>query len=121
MNQIKKKYGFKQFDSESNEQLNQYLYKQALINSNQYFLLNIAINELKNSKIILPGITNLEKIICEARYKADEYIFNNINSILKENQKTLLDEIITDKSKNKTILGWLKEYPADPKAKIFFS
>lgn len=79
-------------------------------NNNVISLIKLAINEIKKQKIILPGITTIEKIVSEAISKADEKIFKSINDSITSEQKYKLDMIlISNFESRKTKLGWLKE------------
>jgi TnpA family transposase len=63
MQEIREIYGFKNYKEEKNLSLLQTLIPYAMENDNVIDLMKLAINEIKNQKIILPGITTIEKVI----------------------------------------------------------
>jgi TnpA family transposase len=77
---IKDIYGYKSF-SESDKiviiELINALYKES---DNSYFLISNCIEKLKSMKIVLPGISKIEEIICEIKLDNEEKIINIINS-----------------------------------------
>lgn len=103
-------YGFRYFSKQDSFHLIETLILAAMENNNVISLIKLAINEIKKQKIILPGITTIEKIVSEAISKADEKIFKSINDSITSEQKYKLDMILTSNFESrKTKLGWLKE------------
>lgn len=110
LKEIREEYGYTTFAISDYRRLLKYLFKIALENGNTTHLIREALDNLRRSKIILPAITTIERVIWEARNRAEEHIYNLIYSGLTINQKMKLDKLIeptTDTGKTK--LGWLKE------------
>ncbi|SIO36560.1 Transposase and inactivated derivatives, TnpA family [Peptoclostridium litorale DSM 5388] len=91
----------------------------AIENDNAIRLLKIAIDKLRSDKIILPGITTLERIVIEARTAAENTVMKSINNSLTDSQKENLDKLIHAKDEKRTPLAWLKEPTGFPSAKTF--
>ncbi|GLI09806.1 hypothetical protein YDYSG_58390 [Paenibacillus tyrfis] len=68
--------------------------KYALENGNADYLLRTAIEELRKQKIILPAMTTLERVIWEARRRAEEKISKLLISSLTPEQIEKLDCIV---------------------------
>ncbi|WP_207131134.1 hypothetical protein [Clostridium botulinum] len=82
--------------------------------------MKLAITEIKRQKIILPGITTIEKVVSEVITKADEYLIETINNSITNGEKYKLDMIINAQTEDiKTKLGWLKEDPGHLSPKAF--
>lgn len=86
------------------------LFKLALENGNAVHLIRSALDEMRRSKIILPAITTIERVVWEARHRAEERIYRLIHLSLTSSQKQKLDKLIEPViGTGKTKLGWLKE------------
>ena len=121
LEKIRSVYGYKSFSINDSRELSQNLLSHALENGNSIYLIKIAINDLRNKKIILPGITTIEEIVWVAQKKAEKKIYEIINSSLSIKQKQQLDEILTEKESGKgfTILTWLKDPPENHSPETF--
>lgn len=110
LKEIREEYGLTAFTLSDYRKLLKYLFKIALENGNTIHLIREALDRLRHSKIILPAITTIERVVWEARNRAEERIYNQIYSALTTNQKKKLDKLIEPTvSTGKTKLGWLKE------------
>jgi TnpA family transposase len=116
LKEIRQEYGYRNFSIQEYRTSYKFLLHQAAVNGDSIHLLRTCMDELRNNKVILPAITTIERVVWEARHKAEEKIFNKIHSSLSVEQKQRLDEIIEPiAEKKKTTLGWLKEtfgYPS---------
>jgi TnpA family transposase len=120
LQEIRKIYGFKNYKEENNLSLIQTLIPYAMENDNVINLMNLAINEIKNQKIILPGITTIEKIVSTVISEADERLIDTISNSISTDQKYKLDLLInTQDDDSKTSLGWLKESTGNSSPKAF--
>ncbi|MEK4924924.1 Tn3 family transposase [Cytobacillus sp. FSL R5-0569] len=110
LKEIRKEYGFTTFTTSDYRRLLKYLFKLALENGNAIHLIRAALDELRRSKIILPAITTIERVVWEARHRAEERIYRQIHVSLTSYQKQKLDKLIEPVvGTGKTKLGWLKE------------
>jgi TnpA family transposase len=110
LKEIREEYGFTTFTPNDYRRLLKYLFKLAMENGNTIHLIREALDELRRSKIILPAITTIERLVWEAQHRAEERIHSLIHSALTINQKKKLDKLIEPiVGTGKTKLGWLKE------------
>lgn len=110
--EIKDIYRYASFSSINPDIVLKYLIKLAMENDDKLFLIDRCICLLRENKIILPAITTIEALVWEAKDKAEKIVIDTILSYLDTDQRKKLSDIVTlpsDKTKNKTILGWLKE------------
>ncbi len=110
LKEIREEYGFTNFTTKDYRRLLKFLYKLALENGNTVNLIREALDELRQRKIIFPAITTVERVVWEARNRAEEHIYTLIFSFLTTYQKQKLDKLIEPSiDSGKTKLGWLKE------------
>lgn len=110
LKEIRDEYGFTTFTTNDYRRLLKFLFQQALENGNAVHLIRVALDELRRSKIILPAITTIERVVWEARHRAEERIYRQIHEALTSSQKQKLDKLIEPViGTGKTTLGWLKE------------
>lgn len=85
--EIRKIYGFKNYTDQYSRSLIQTLLPYAIGNDNVINLMKLAITEIKKQKIILPGITTIEKVVSEVIAKADEEFVEIVNNSITSDQK----------------------------------
>lgn len=120
LEEIRQVYGYKSFSVSEYRKSSRLLLQRALQNENIMYLLTTLREELHKQKIILPGITTMERLVWETRKRAEEKVFNTLTSFLSEWQKQKLNELITLSIKNKrTPLAWLREIPGQSSPDAF--
>ena len=120
MEEIRQVYGYQNFSVSTYRELTQYLLNHALQNGNSMYLLRTVQEELRNRKIILPGMTTMERLVWETRRRAEEKIFKSLTGSLSDCQKKKLDEFIDPLVESrKTPLAWLKEIPGQASPDAF--
>jgi len=120
LQEIREIYGFKNYTDQHTQSLIQTLLPYAIENDNVINLMKLAINEIKIQKMILPGITTIEKIVSEVIAKADEEFIEIVNNSITSEQKYKLDMLINAQTEDtKTKLGWLKEDQGHSSPKAF--
>nr|WP_268808337.1 DUF4158 domain-containing protein [Paenibacillus tyrfis] len=75
--------------------ISQIILKCTLENGNAIYLLRAAIEELRKQKIILPAMTTHERVVWEARQRAEEKISKLLISSLTPEQIEKLDRILS--------------------------
>lgn len=65
-------------------------------------LFEIAVNRCKEQKILLPGITVLERLVSEIRESANSRLWRKLSSLPDINQKNALEMLLVANNKNKT-------------------
>ncbi|WP_010648716.1 Tn3 family transposase [Oceanobacillus massiliensis] len=112
LEEIRQEYGYQNFSLSEYRFITRYLFQQAIENGNTLHLIRQAIEELRKRKVILPGMTTIERIIWNARDQAEKFIFKVLNDALSTEQKQQLDSLLEPTMDNgKTPLAWLKENP----------
>jgi len=120
MEEIRQEYGYKTYGKQQASILSEMLLNCAFENGNSVYLIHTAINELRKSKVILPGMTTIELLVWESRKTAEEKIFSIINSCISDDQKLKLEELLNSKTdNNKTRFAWLKEMPTSRSPESF--
>lgn len=112
MQRIREEYGYRSFTAREYRQLAISLLPQAMEKDHAIPLIHWALNWLRERKIILPALTTVERLVWEARRRAEEKIRRRLNAALTSDQKQQLDELVgTRMESGKTPLGWIKEDP----------
>ncbi|SMC26196.1 Transposase and inactivated derivatives, TnpA family [Clostridium acidisoli DSM 12555] len=120
LQEIREIYGFTNYTDQHTKSLTQTLLPYAIENDNVINLMKLAINEIKTQKIILPGITTIEKVVSEVIAKADEEFIEIVNNSITSDQKFKLDMLINAQTEDtNTKLGWLKEDQGHSSPKAF--
>lgn len=120
LEEIRNIYGFKNFTAYEYRKTSRYLLHHAMKNGNTIYLLNTLKEELKKQRVLLPGMTTLERIVWETRTRAEEKLFNALVQSLSENQMVKLNEVINGNVNGiKTRLSWLKEIPGQSSPDAF--
>lgn len=120
MEEIRQVYGYQNFSASKYREASQFLLPHALQNGNAMYLLRTVQEKLRNQKIILPGITTIERLVWETRRRAEEKIFKALTKDLLEWQKQKLDTLIDPFVENrKTPLAWLREIPGQSSPDAF--
>lgn len=120
LQEIKELYGFCNYTEQHSQYLMQTLLPYAIENDNIINLIKLAITELRKQKIILPGITTLEKLVSKVLAKADEEFIETVNNSITNEQKYKLDMLINAQTDGtKTKLAWLKEDQGHSSPKAF--
>ena len=118
--EIRELYGYKIYSENDYKYLIEYLLPLAMENDNVVRLVKTAIDELKNRRIILPGITTIERVVNEVITKSNNLVIDILNKSLTTSQKKSLDFIIEQSTEtNKTTLAWLKEDPGHSSPNAF--
>lgn len=118
--EIRQEYNYHNFTIREYRILAQDLLHHAMENGQVIHLIQTAINELRKRKVILPAMTTIERLVWEARQRAEEKIFKTLNSSLTELQKQKLDKTIeVESGESKTILSWLREVPGQSSPEAF--
>lgn len=117
--EIREEYGYRNFSSEQYDYLLDHLMQRALENGNSMHLIDIALSTLRQSKIILPAMSTIEKVVWEARQLAEQKIYNTLNDALSQVQKQKIEALLIPSENGKTPLAWLKEFPGQSSPDAF--
>ncbi|USK32093.1 DUF4158 domain-containing protein [Bacillus sp. F19] len=120
LEEIRKVYGFRNFSSSKYRAISRLLLKHAMQNGNTMYLVQTLIEELRKQKVILPGMTTMERLVWETKARAEEKVFNVLARSLTEDNIARLNEVINnDGNGSKTKLSWLKEIPGQSSPDAF--
>ncbi|OIJ09409.1 DDE transposase [Anaerobacillus arseniciselenatis] len=120
LEELRQHYGYQNLSFGTYRIIAQYTLQRALENGNTDYLIRLTIEELRRQKVILPAMTTIERIVWEARQRAEERIFKSISSTLNETQKPKLDHLLDVSSTySKTPLAWLREVPGQSSPDAF--
>lgn len=120
LQELRDEYGYRNFTGEDSETLFGMLLSAAMENDNVTHLMNTAIESLRRKKIILPGITTIERILHDAKIKAEYSVFERINTSITDSQRVLMDDLVSSRDEdNNTKLGWLRTDFGYPSPKTF--
>lgn len=89
-----------------------HLFSHAMANGNPLHLIQLALEDLRKRRIILPSMATIERAVWETRKRTEEKTFKLLSSSLSELQITKLDRVLTAMPEgSKTYLAWLREIP----------
>lgn len=102
--EIKEAYGYKDFTTQPYHlRLVHWLYNHFWLSSERpSVLFEIAVSRCKEQKILLPGITVLERLISEIRERANSRLWRKLNSLPDNIQRNALGMLLVADNKNKT-------------------
>jgi len=67
LDEIRKEYGYSAFTIYEYRTLSKFLYPQAMLNGNPLHLIQVALEELRKRKLLLPAMATIERAVWEAR------------------------------------------------------
>lgn len=122
LQEIREIYGYKSFAEGDGLTLEEYLLLSAMENDNSIRLIKLAIGNLREQKIILPGITTIEKIVSKVGQVAEDKVYGIINKCITSKQERQLDELLESSDDLlTTTLAHLKEEPGQSSPGTFLS
>lgn len=102
-------YGYKPFTDTESRALEEYIEEKAIASDEPFSLVKSGIDFLRNKKIILPGITTIERIVRKVCINIESSLFSDIYSCLVPEQYRLLDKVIESQDEKViTVLGMLR-------------
>lgn len=100
--------GYRKMSSDDRETLTFWLTERALEHDKPSLLYELLCKKLRNEKIVRPGVWFLERLISEARQKAQTETMCRMDTILTDECRLVLDNLLKlDSCKNRTPLSWL--------------
>lgn len=112
LEEIRREYGYQSFTLREYRFLCKQLFIHAMANGNPLHLIQIAIEELRKQKIILPAMATIERAVWETRKQTEKKICKQLISALTDTQIKKLDLILMPMpNSSKTYLAWIKETP----------
>jgi hypothetical protein len=102
--------GIRKTSEEDIQEITFWMVERALEHDKPSLLYELICEKLREDKIIRPGITSLERVIAEARHKAETETMVRMAPILKSECKSLLDSLLVlEKERGRTLLSQLRQ------------
>jgi len=112
LRELQKIFGYLPFHG-CKQQFVPWLEQQALETRNNAELVEIFVKECRSRKIIIPGLTVIERLCADARVSAERNIVERIYSFLSDEMKEKLERLLSETIDGRlTIHGWLKRFEA---------
>ena len=109
--ELQRLYGFKVFQEIEDSSFTKWLLKKAIHTKSNVELVSNFVQECRSRRIILPGITVIERLCADARVSAEREVIELIYSRLDKVRKGKLEKLFEDKIDGRlTIHGWLKRF-----------
>lgn len=107
---LQKIYNFRLFHT-CEAEFTSWLKHAAIETRNGFEVAELFVQECRNCKIILPGITVIERLCADARVAAEREVIEIISSRLDAEMKGKLEKLLSDTVDGRlTIHGWLKRF-----------
>lgn len=118
--EIRRVFGYRVFTLREYRELNQWLLPTALSTDKGILLVEALIQEMRNRKIIVPGITTVERFAWFVRHRAENLVYKQLTQGLTAEQCTQLDKLLTIRTGGRqTYLVWLRQPPESTSNKSF--
>ena len=112
LDEIRREFGFRNFTIHDYHHVSQFLLRRAMENGDAEYLIQATLEEFRKQKVILPGMTVIERLVWEVRQRAEEKIFKHLVSALTADQMEKLDHTLSHMPESsKTYLAWLRDIP----------
>ena len=109
---IKRNHGFVDLTHPVRAELKQWLEAEALSCTDGRLLLERLIARMRERKIIIPGVSVIERLTASAMHAADAKVASEILAQLNTEQKAKLNAVLDDKTHaQQSRLSWLREPP----------
>lgn len=109
--ELQRLYGFRLFQDADDENFNNWLIQEAIKTRNNAELAECFVEKCREQRLILPGITVVERLCADARVAAERYITGLIASRLDESIRrdlyVMLEKTVDGRL---TVHGWLKRF-----------
>lgn len=107
---IEKYLKFKRATERHKQNLRIWLLDRAMEHDRPTLLLNMAINKLKQDKIVRPTIVSLERLVATTREQSRHKTYQYMLPLLFDTRKAFLDNLLLiDTEKGQTSLTWLRQ------------
>lgn len=111
--ELQRLYGFRIFQEADEQGFLNWLIQTAIETRNNAELAELFVQECRKQKIILPGMTVIERLCADARVAAERKIVGRIAGRLDERMKQNLNAMLAETVDGRlTVHGWLKRFEA---------
>lgn len=110
---IKRRYGFRDLTQPIRKELTAWLAEEAIRLTDGKILLEKLIGKMRAERIIIPGISVIERMAGEAMHASDSKVTVEIHALISPDQCTALHALISEKAHaQQSLLSWLREPPS---------
>ncbi|TCD06929.1 Tn3 family transposase [Erythrobacteraceae bacterium CFH 75059] len=110
---IKRQFGFTDLTRPARRELATWLADEAIGLTDGKLLIERLLNRMREQRIIVPGVTVVERMAGEAMHAADTRVTSDVHAALREEQRAALDALLSDKAHaQQSRLSWLREPPS---------
>ena len=110
---IKQHHGYRDFTRPARSMLSDWAEQEAVGLTDGRILLGRLIEKMREEKIVIPGITVVERLAASAMHAADGMMVTKVCSLLDEGHRHQLDTLLVVKTHaRQTRLSWLREPPS---------
>ena len=110
---IKQQHGYRDLTRPARSVLSDWAKQEALGLTDGRILLGRLIEKMREEKIIIPGVTVVERLAASAMHAADGMMVTEVSSMLDEGHRHQLDRLLVAKTHaRQTRLSWLREPPS---------
>lgn len=115
LKKICRHYNYSLYSSKASDYLKNILNEAIQENNDELFLINLAIYRLREQHILLPELSEIERLISTIRQNHEKYLYKKIIELLSENQKEQLDSLlVVNLDTKKSKLAWLQDISGKP-------
>jgi TnpA family transposase len=107
---IKRRHGFRDLTHPDRAEIAAWLMAQAIGLSDGRVLLDRLLSKFRSDKIVIPGVSVVERMAAEAMHAADLKVIAEVDTLLTREQRSSLDAILSEKAHaRQSRLAWLRE------------
>lgn len=118
--EIRRVFGYRTFTPREYRELSRWLLPIAMGTDKGIVLVEALIQEMRNRKIIIPGITTVERLGWSVRRRAENLVYKQLTQGLMTEQCIKLDQLLTLRNGTKqTYLAWLRQPPGSVSSRTF--
>ncbi len=111
---IKMRFGFEDLSHPMRECLRPWLEREAIGLTDGRMLLDRFLDELRTRRVVIPGISVVERMAAEAMFAAETRIIGKIDALLDTSKRCALDALLSEQAHvHKSRFSWLRE--SDPR------
>ncbi len=113
-------FGFQTFDRQHQTNLQAWLLPAALASTSEIVLARILLDECRRRRIIVPGITQIERMVGKALLDAERQVCELLTRTLTAGQRDRLDDLLeAHDGGHISALAWVRRPPGQPGRRAF--
>ena len=110
---IKRRFGFTDLTRPARRELEGWLADEAIALTDGKLLIERLLNRMRQHRIIVAGVTVVERMAGEAMHAADTRVTGDVYAMISEEQRAALDMLLSEKTHvQQSRLSWLRGPPA---------